>query len=69
MPTDLPAQPWPTIAEARQGQRGDGERTQLLTLLCFALSPLAILLLLFFLIGPEKMAQALVCGEPECVAS
>ncbi len=66
MPTDLPTQPWPTIARGTELLRDDDDRTQLLVLLCFALPPLAVLLLVFFLAGPERMSLSLVCGDTAC---
>ncbi len=66
MPTDLPAQPWPTIVQGTEPLRDDDDRTQLLVVLCFALSPLAVLLLVFFLTGPERMSLSLECGDTAC---
>ncbi len=68
MPTNLPAQPWPRTARALQTKSEHDEGDDLFVVLCFALSPLAVLMLLFFLASPSQMSSAYVCGEEQCIA-
>ena len=69
MPTNLPAQPWPRTARALQTTRPrSSEEDDLFVVLCFALSPLAVLLILLLLAAPGQLSSAYVCGEEQCLA-
>ncbi len=71
MPTNLPAQPWPQTARPLQAaaKHEDYEdQENLFVVLCFALSPLAILLLLFLVAAPNQFSVAYACSEEQCAA-
>jgi hypothetical protein len=68
MPTNLPAQPWLRTARTFPTTTEREQRDEFFVVLSFALSPLAVLLVLLFLTAPSQMSSAYVCGEEQCVA-
>jgi len=67
MPTTLPAQPWLHFKSGGESLKLKDQR-EFIILLSFALSPLAVLLVLFCLAGPEKMSGEWLCDEPGCMS-
>jgi hypothetical protein len=67
MPTNLPTRPLPLLAQLmRKWRELSDDQTELLIVMSFALSPLAVLLFLIFLAGPQRMSYSSTCDELQC---
>jgi len=67
MPTDLPLRPSFFIKNARRLNWIDKDEREFLLVFCFALSPLAVLIMMFLLLSPTQMIQSLSCGDTICI--
>ncbi len=69
MPTNLPAQPLPLFARfALKWRELSDEQNELLVVMSFALSPVAVFIVLLLLFGPEGMSSAGQCEDVQCIA-
>ncbi len=71
MPTNLPARPLPQPLLQRLAHTWrelTDDQNELLVVMSFALSPFAVLIVLFLFNTPEKMSAAWQCEEVQCIA-
>jgi len=66
MPMEMPIIPVNRLDELKRAQRRRDDQDEFLIVLAFALSPLAVLLVLFFLVGSEHMSHVIECGDAAC---
>jgi len=57
MPKEMPIIPVNRLDELKRAQRRRDDQDEFLIVLAFVLSPLSVLLVLFFLVGSEHMSH------------
>jgi hypothetical protein len=71
MPTNLPARALPHSLFgrlARKWRELSDDQTELLSVMSFTLTPLAVFIVLLLLLGPEHMSSVWQCEEVQCIA-